>query len=341
MIKKILLVLVSVLVFVSCSNNTTSPDSSNNGNNSGVTPPTVDKEQEELIKKYGIDISQDDAVISQKIEENLKAYFTEKNSYRVILTGTPKDYTQDVNESLYTLVLKAAVKVNTTMNIELDIKNINFQDSSVKTGMFYGNIIDNSENIVITFAFPTDKIKTIEMRSFDSLSNTKEIIMPDSVITISESAFYFSTSIEKLILGKNVQTIGDQAFLYVQALKELIIPDSVKSIGVGAFSGSFIEVLKLSSSLVSIGDSAFDSSNIKELTIPASVTSIGSMSFAFSQQLTTLTYLGINPNNINNKGDVFVECTKLTTLIVPNAENDKDPKWESFLGGKFTDIRKQ
>ena len=179
------------------------------------------------------------------------------------------------------------------------------------------------------------------MRSFDSLYNTKEITLPDSVITIKEMAFQNSQSIEKLTLGNGVQSIDDQAFLYVQALKELIIPDSVKSIGMGAFSGSFIEVLKLSSSLVSIGDSAFDSSNIKELTIPASVTSIGSMSFAFSQQLTTLTYLGTNPNNINDKGDVFLGSTKLTTLIVPNAENDKDPKWESFLGGKFTDIRKQ
>lgn len=103
MIKKILLVFVSVLVFVSCSNNTTSP---NGSNNSGVTPPTVDKEEEELIKKYGIDISQEDAVISQQIEQNLKAYFAEKNSYRVILTGTPKDGA----ESLYALTLKSSIK---------------------------------------------------------------------------------------------------------------------------------------------------------------------------------------------------------------------------------------
>ena len=341
MIKKILLVLVSVLVFASCSNKTTSPDSSNNGDNSGVTPPAIDKEEEELVKKYGIDISQEDAVISQKIEENLKAYFAEKKSYRVILTGTPKDYTQDVNESLYTLVLKAAVKVNTTMNIDLDIKNIDFKDSSVKTGMFSGEGVDNSENIFITFQFPENKIKTIEMRSFDNLSNTKEIIIPDSVITISESAFCFSSSIEKLILGKNVQTIGNSAFLYVQFLSEVIIPDSVKTIGMGAFSGPKIETLKLSSSLVSIGDYAFDSSNIIELTIPASVTSIGSMAFAFSQQLTALTYLGTNPSNINHKGDVFIECTKLKTLILPNADTLDAGVWSSFLGGSFTDIRKQ
>ena len=64
------------------------------------------------------------------------------------------------------------------------------------------------------------------------------------------------------------------------------------------------------------------------------------MAFAFSRQLTTLTYLGTNPNNINHKGDVFVECTKLKTLIIPNAENDKDEGWKTFLGGTLTDIRK-
>ena len=199
----------------------------------------------------------------------------------------------------------------------------------------------SQETFTLNLIFPENKITTIKSLAFYSLNSLKEIAIPDSVTTIESEAFYFCSQLNKLTLSKNLKTIGNSAFLYAQALKELVIPDSVTSIGVGAFSRSFIEVLKLSSSLVSIGDSAFDSSNIKELTIPASVTSIGSMSFAFSQQLTTLTYLGINPNNINNKGDVFVECTKLTTLIVPNAENDKDPKWESFLGGKFTDIRKQ
>ncbi len=319
MIKKILLVLVSVLVFVSCSNNTTSPDSSNNGNNSGVTPPTVDKEEEELIKKYGIDISQDDAVISQKIEENLKAYFTEKNSYRVILTGTPKDYTQDVNESLYTLVLKAAVKVNTTMNIELDIKNIDFKDNAVKTGMFSGVAIENSENIVISFTFPNDKIKTIESDSFSFLYNTKEMILPDSVITISENAFQYSQTIEKLILGKNIQSIGDQAFIGIEYLKELVIPESVKSIGMGAFAQSQF---------------------LGKITIPASLTSVGMMAFVSCPNLTAVIYYGTSPSTINNN-DALSECLKLKTLIIPNAENDKDPKWGSFLGGKFTDIRKQ
>ena len=135
-----------------------------------------------MIKKYGIDIGQEDTVISQKIEENLKAYYTEMGSYRVIFTGTTANYGD--HESLYTLTLKAASKINTTMNIELDIRNIDFQDGSVKTGMFSGEAVENSQNIVISFTFPTDKIKTIEMLSFTQLYNTKEIVLPNSVITI-------------------------------------------------------------------------------------------------------------------------------------------------------------
>lgn len=302
MIKKILLVFVLVLVFVSCSNKTTSPGtgSGNNGDNSGVTdpttPPTDPTEEELLIKKYGIDISQKDIEISKQLEQNLKAYFQEKGSYRVIFTGTPKDYgtEQSDNKSLYILTLEAASKLNITMNIELDLKNINFQDGSIKAFMF-SSFDDKYKNIVISFAFPENKIKTIEKSSFFGLYNTKEITLPDSVIAIKESAFMYS-SIERVTLGNGLQEIGTFAFMGLDNLKEIIIPDSVKSIGMQAF--------------------------------------------ALSQQLTTLTYLGTNPNNINHKGDVFLGSTKLTTLIVPNADTLDAGVWSSFLGGNFTDIRK-
>ena len=300
MIKKILLVFVLVLVFVSCSNKTTSPDSSNNGDNSGVTdpttPPTDPTEEELLIKKYGIDISQKDIEISKQLEQNLKAYFQEKGSYRVIFTGTPKDYgdQQSGNKSLYLLTLEAASKLNITMNIELDLKNINFQDGAVKAFMFY-SFDDKYKNILISFAFPENKIRTIEKSSFFGLYNTKEITLPNSVITIKESAFMYS-SIERVTLGNGLQEIGTFAFMGLDNLKEIIIPDSVKSIGM--------------------------------------------QTFALSPQLTALTYLGTNPNNINHKGDVFLGSTKLTTLIVPNADTLDAGVWSSFLGGNFTDIRK-
>ncbi|MEI0557719.1 leucine-rich repeat domain-containing protein [Brachyspira intermedia] len=338
MIKKILLVLVSVLVFVSCSNKATSPDNSNSGVTDPTTPPTGPTEEELLIKKYGIDISQEDAVISQKIEENLKAYFAEKNSYRVILTGTPKDYSKDGVESLASLIYEAAVKINVS-SVDVDIKNIDFKNGAIESHMFAEGS-SSQETFTLNLIFPENKITTIKSLAFYSLNSLKEIVIPDSVTTIESEAFYFCSQLNKLTLSKNLKTIGNSAFLYAQALKELVIPNSVTSIGDQAFGDIGIQKLQLSSSLESIGMGAFTPLEVTELTIPASVKSIGYYAFGNSQNLTTVIYYGTSPNTINNN-DALSECLKLTTLIIPNAKNPDDPDWKNFLGGNFTDIRKQ
>ncbi|ELV06642.1 leucine-rich repeat domain-containing protein [Brachyspira hampsonii] len=321
--------MILTLLLVSCSPEIVSP----NSNNDKV--PT----EEELITKYAIDISLNDAEISQKIEENLKAYYKEMGSYRLIFTGVPKDYTKSTVESLSILTVKAAVNVGTAKNIDLDIRNIDFQNETINTGMFSGETIDDTINF--NFIFPEDKIKTIASMSFDNLYNIREIILPDSITSIENDAFNNCQNIEKLTLGNGLKTIGDMAFLYNNALKEVVIPNSVTSIGMGAFSGAPIEILKLSSSLESIGDAAFDTISITELTIPASVKSIGMQAFAFSQKLTTLTYLGAKPNILSVGSDIFKGCDKLTTLIVPNADNPDDASWKTFLGASFTTVKKQ
>lgn len=320
MCKKTILLILSLIFIISCSS-PNNPDNGNQGSNGdgGSTPPPITTPtEEELIAKYGIDISQADAEISKQIEANLKAYYTEMGSYRVILTGTPKDsYSQNSNKSLYILTLEAALKVSSSMNIELDIKNINFQDGSVKTGMFSREVIENSENVVINFRFPENKIKTIEMDSFDWEHNTKEIRIPDSVITIGNTAFQYSANIEKLILGNSIVSIGEQAFIGIEYLKELLIPESVTSIGTGAFA---------------------QSEYVEKITIPASVKSIGSMAFVSCPSLTTVVYNGTSPDTIQNN-DALSGST-IQTLIVPNALNEKDARWQNFLGGSFTTVTK-
>lgn len=312
--KKIILLILSLIFIISCSS-PSNPDNGNEGNNGGSTvPPPTGPTEEELIAKYGIDIGQEDTVISQKIEENLKAYYTEMGSYRVIFTGTTANYGD--HESLYTLTLKAASKINTTMNIELDIRNIDFQDGSVKTGMFSGEAVENSQNIVISFTFPTDKIKTIEMLSFTQLYNTKEIVLPNSVITIETYAFANSQSIEKLNLGNGLQTIGDYAFMALEFLKELVIPKSVTSIGMGAFAQT----------------------GTAKITISAPIKTIGMGVFASSVNLTTVIYYGNSPNDMSS-ADALLECNKLKTLILPNVENPKLEEWKNFLGGNFTEVK--
>ena len=235
-------------------------------------------------------------------------------SYRVIFTGTTENYSG--HESLYTLTLKAASKINTTMNIELDIKNIDFKDGIVLTGMFSGEDLGNY-GIVISFIFPENKIKTIEMLSFTQLYNTKEITLPDSLITIKDNSFVNSQSIEVLNFGNGVQTIGMTAFAYLESLKELVIPKSVTSMDAGAFNACNL---------------------LEKITIPASLTSIGYGAFSTCPSLTTVIYYGTSPDTINNK-DALSFCAKLTTLILPNVQSPKSEEWKNFLGGNFTEVK--
>lgn len=337
MYKKIIL-LISCLIFVISCSSPSNPNNDNNGDGGSTPPPITTPTEEELIAKYGIDIGQADAEISKQIEANLKAYYAEMGSYRVIFTGTPKDYTQSANESILILTVKAAINIGTAKNINMDIKNIDFKDNTIKTGMFSGESIDDT--IIINLIFPENKIKTIGEMSFDNVYNVKEIVIPDSVITIEKDAFQGIQNIEKLTLSKNLKTIGDTAFLYIQFLSEVIIPDSVTSIGSGAFGDIGLQKLQLSSSLESIGMGAFTPLDVTELTIPASVKSIGSYAFGNSQKLTTVIYYGTSPSTINNN-DALLECLSLTTLKVPNATNPNDNAWTTFLGGNFTDVRKE
>lgn len=314
MIKKILFILLSALVFVSCSAEiiSSSGNSSTDSGDGGGTVPT----EEELIAKYGIDIGLEDAVISQKIEENLKAYYEEMTSYRLIFTGIPKDYMGKA-ESLSILIVKSAMKVNNAKNIDIDIRNIDFQNETINTGMFSGETIDDS--IIFNFIFPEDKIKTIASMSFDNLYNIREIILPDSITSIENYAFNNCQNIEKLTLGNGLKTIGDYAFLALEYLKELVIPNSVISIGIGAFAQSEAR---------------------EKITIPASVKTIGMGAFLSCPNLTTVIYYGTYPTDINNN-DALLYCYKLTTLIVPNASDINDPAWKTFLGANFTTVKKQ
>ena len=292
--KKNLLIIFSFLFIIACSNpnspNTTNTNQTGDTNKiETVTPP-------EELKKYGIDISQDDDVISSQLESNLKLYFDEKGSYKVILKGIPKDYDfgYTIAKSLAYLILNAANTVGAN-SVDVDISNIDFKNNAVSSFMFLGGTLPE---IPLNFIFPVYKIKTIDSYAFFLLYAIKEINIPNSVNTIGAYAFQSCLNLEKIIFGDNLETIGDGAFIYCQSLKELTIPSSLKS----------------------IGNNAFDSAS----------------------SLTTVTYLGKTPDDITTKGSgIFDNCTSLTTLIVPNAENIDDPAWKTFLGGSFTEIKKQ
>ena len=232
MYKKIVLMILCFLVAISCSNpnspNTTNTNQTGDTNKvETVTPPCE-------LEKYGVDISQDDDVIASQLESNLKLYFDEKGSYKVILKGIPKDYGfNSTTKSLAYLIFNAANKVGAN-SVDVDISNIDFKNNAVSSLMFLGGVLPE---IPLNFIFPVYKIKTIDSYAFFLLYAIKEINIPNSVNTIGAYAFQSCLNLEKIIFGDNLETIGDGAFMYCQLLKELTIPASVKSIGNNAFNG--------------------------------------------------------------------------------------------------------
>lgn len=233
MYKKIVLMILCFLVAISCSNpnspNTTNTNQTGDTNKiETVTPPGE-------LEKYGVDISQDDDVIASQLESNLKLYFDEKGSYKVILKGIPKDYGfNSTTKSLAYLILNAANTVGAN-SVDVDISNIDFKNNAVSSLMFLGGVLPE---IPLNFIFPVYKIKTIDSYAFFLLYAIKEINIPNSVNTIGAYAFQSCLNLEKIIFGDNLETIGDGAFMYCQSLKELTIPASVKSIGNNAFNGA-------------------------------------------------------------------------------------------------------
>ncbi|MEI0580478.1 leucine-rich repeat domain-containing protein [Brachyspira pilosicoli] len=329
--KIVLLVVLCFLVVMSCSS-PSSPNSGNQdnnidignngdsgqtgggsgsgGNDSGVITPTNPTEEELLIEKYGIDIGQDDAIISQKIKENLKAYYEEKGSYRVIFVGTPKTY-YNSKSSLSFLVYEAAKSIN-CYDVTIDTSYINFKNGTIQSYMFARGL-DLEETVTLKFIFPKNTIKIIESYAFSLLTPLKEITIPSSVEKIEEKAFQYCDALETIILEYGIKNIGASSFVISSALKTLKIPESVTS----------------------IEEKAFANCGLKELTIPASVTSMGKQVFISSIYLTDVTYMGTSPDIIDNT-DALLYCRSLKTLRVPNAVNPSDERWKTFLGGNFS-----
>lgn len=307
MIKKILLIFISALIFVSCSASVISP--SNNGGNSGsgtedggsegtpwvdieppLMPPVPILDAEAI--KYGIDISQEDNLIKEQIKTKLKEYKQAYGKNKVIFIGTPKaDYL--VSASLTKLTLEAAKELY-IQNVTIDISKVYFNERKIKSRMFRGGVYVGY--FELSFILPENSIRVIEGNAFSFLNNyLKEVTIPDSVIGIDAAAFQTSEVLNKITISENSQ-------------------------------------------LEYIGDYAFSYAKVNEIVIPASVTSLGRKPFGSS--LTTVTYLGTKPNTIMNNKDVFEDCVNLTTLIIPNAEDPPDSAWKTFLGGSFNEVRK-
>ena len=321
MIKKSLLILASLFILLPCANNITS--SNNNGDE--VWHPLTEEE------KYGIDVSLPYEELKQEIKEKLKAYFEETGSYRIILTGTPKEYIFSLSDDYADTVgvaLKNALAEMDIKNItiDVDLRYINFINGTLPEYMF--NAYDPEKNdyfsVFYNIIFPENKITAIKESAFQCNCAIKEIVIPDSVTKIGTIAFADCGMLEKITLGKGIKRLGKyNTFWICDILKEI---DTSRC-----------------SSLEYIGKSALDIVRvITEFAIPASVKEIDRYAFYDCPNLTTIIYYGDSPNNIKFLDkDIFYNCPELKNLIVPNAINPDDSNWDTFGNANFTYVGRE
>ena len=176
-----------------------------------------------------------------------------------------------------------------------------------------------------------------------------QVNIPSSVREIGVEAF-FTCGLSSVALADGVETIEDSAFGYNSSLNQITLPNSLTNLGASAFSscgltqvdipagvtsigeGVFYNCKKLTAINVNAANTAFCSKNGvlfngdktvliqypngksgSDYTIPESVTTINGLSFAFNENLTSVT-IG---SRVDSIGDVaFASCSGLTEINV-------------------------
>ena len=183
-----------------------------------------------------------------------------------------------------------------------------------------------------------DNITSIGSKAFYNCSNLTGTIKINNVEMLYNWTFYQCTSIEKVELGGKVKTLEGPVFFKCSNLKEVIIGENVTKLDGPVFAGCIgITKLEIPISLDSVGyNSKYDYSsynyqktafggdtNITEITFTKGTGEGYSYEFYpgytpwYNSKANTIkVIIGEGIESIGK--DMFIECTGLTTLILPS-----------------------
>lgn len=150
----------------------------------------------------------------------------------------------------------------------------------------------------------------------------KSYEIPRGIRIIGDGAFAYASAVENVTIPDTVTTIEEDAFFYSRKLAEAIIPDSVTSIGAGAFQGTDITKVRLSSALKVIPDSAFSGCRkLTELELPEGLEIIEFGAFHGCDGVETV----VIPEGVTTLGRMaFGSCDKLKEVTLPATLTDID-----------------
>lgn len=219
---------------------------------------------------------------------------------------------------------------------------------------FYpGNSIELPEGLEVigTFAFYFNKFETIHIpasvksigsnalsvdgsltnadgNSYSSLYESKLHTVTfgenSQLESIGGQAFYNAVKLENIVLPDSVKSIGGSAFRYCESLKKIIIPAGVKE-----FSATYtfdhcinLHEIKMQEGLELLGNYTFNyAGNTSEqdmsVVFPASLKTIGEYVFAYSKNLTAITFA--DGCALESIGNYSFRDTKLESVVLPEA----------------------
>ena len=180
----------------------------------------------------------------------------------------------------------------------------------------------------------------------DNCSDVKRIIIEKGVTGIGSAAFRNCDNLWSVTIPNSVTSIGYGAFIACNNLKEVYITDiaawcKIKFESLASnplyhesnlyVNGTLVTDLVIPNSVTSIGGKAFCyCSSLTSITIPNSVTSIGYDAFAACNNLKEvyitdiaawckITFESSGSNPLNNAGNLYVNGTLVTDLVIPNS----------------------
>ena len=206
--RKIILIILSFMFFLSCRGSVTSPNNSDNNNSGNITeePTEPPMTEEEELNKYGLEI---DTATAGNIRESLEKYFKDNGEYKLILKGvSTKMYTGYVNLAIIISEIKDIT------DITVSFKNVQFQNNKLPDNILGSTSFDNN--------------------------NITKVILPDYITAFGDEVFFQCISLTEVNMPKSLTEIGISIFVHTK-VKNISLPNGLKIINDNAFSMSDIE----------------------------------------------------------------------------------------------------
>ena len=129
---------------------------------------------------------------------------------------------------------------------------------------------------------------------FLSLSDIKNISIPDNIKTIGDAAFWNCDKLVKALMPNTITSIGEYAFSGCDILKDIKIPANVNYIGYKAFSNC---------------------NRLKNVTLPGNISNMGGAIFSDCMRLYKIT---ISSGITAIRYGFAADCRSLTEVLIPN-----------------------